>query len=78
VTSPPYRGYRPPTVASVAGSPVGVTRSAGFDGRTRLIVDVLVDAFRTTLRTMTAGPFAFYRGGVCLWLHRVARPTVHL
>jgi hypothetical protein len=55
-----------------------VTRSAGFDGRTRLIVDVLVDAFRTTLRTMTAGPFAFYRGGVCLWLHRVARPTVHL
>jgi uncharacterized protein (DUF2252 family) len=46
--------------------------------RSRLIVDVLVDAFselmaadadafRTKFRKMAADPFAFYRGSACLF-----------
>jgi uncharacterized protein (DUF2252 family) len=55
-----------------------VTRTSGIDARTRLIVDVLVDAFadlmaadadafRTKFRKMAADPFAFYRGSACLF-----------
>src|SRR3954468_6191659 len=72
------RGYRPPTVHPVAHSPAGVTRPTGLDDRSRLIVDVLVDAFadlmaadadafRTKFRKMAADPFAFYRGSACLF-----------
>src|SRR4051794_40923539 len=72
------RGYRPPTVHPVAYSPAGVTRPTGIDERTRLIVNVLVDAFadlmaadadafRTKFRKMAADPFAFYRGSACLF-----------
>jgi uncharacterized protein (DUF2252 family) len=62
----------------VALSPDGVTPSAALDDRSRLIVDVLVDAFadlmaadadafRTKFRKMAADPFAFYRGSACLF-----------
>lgn len=59
-------------------SPVGVTQPTDLDGRARLIVDVLVDAFadlmeadadafRTKFRKMAADPFAFYRGSAVLF-----------
>jgi uncharacterized protein (DUF2252 family) len=62
----------------MAVSPGGVTGPAERDERTRLIVDVLVeafadlmaadaDAFRTKFRKMAADPFAFYRGSACLF-----------
>jgi uncharacterized protein (DUF2252 family) len=55
-----------------------VTHSTQLDDRTRLIIDVLVDAFadlmaadadafRTKFRKMAADPFAFYRGSACLF-----------
>src|SRR3954469_12580731 len=78
------RGYRPPTVHPVAHSPAGVTRPTGLDDRSRLIVDVLVDAFadlmaadadafRTKFRKMAADPFAFYRGSACLFYADMAQ-----
>jgi uncharacterized protein (DUF2252 family) len=62
----------------VAHSLAGVTRTTNLDDRSRLIVDVLVDAFsdlmaadadafRTKFRKMAADPFAFYRGSACLF-----------
>jgi uncharacterized protein (DUF2252 family) len=56
----------------------GVTHATAEDDRSRLIVDVLVDAFselmaadadafRTKFRKMAADPFAFYRGSACLF-----------
>jgi uncharacterized protein (DUF2252 family) len=62
----------------VPESPSGVTHDTASDDRTRLIVDVLVeafadlmaadaDAFRTKFRKMAADPFAFYRGSACLF-----------
>jgi len=62
----------------VAQSLPGVTQSTEPDDRSRLIVDVLVDAFsdlmaadadafRTKFRKMAADPFAFYRGSACLF-----------
>ncbi|MGY2127690.1 DUF2252 domain-containing protein [Blastococcus sp. SYSU DS0617] len=62
----------------MALSPSGVTQSTDDDERSRLIVDVLVDAFadlmaadadafRTKFRKMAADPFAFYRGSACLF-----------
>jgi uncharacterized protein (DUF2252 family) len=55
-----------------------VTQTTDTEGRTDLIVDVLVDAFadlmasdavafRTKFRKMAADPFAFYRGSACLF-----------
>lgn len=55
-----------------------MTPPAALDDRSRLIVDVLVDAFadlmaadaeafRTKFRKMAADPFAFYRGSACLF-----------
>ena len=57
---------------------VGVTQATKSGDRSRLIVDVLVDAFselmeadadafRTKFRKMAADPFAFYRGSACLF-----------
>src|SRR4051794_33803180 len=82
------RGYRPPTVHPVAYSPAGVTRPTGLDDRSRLIVDVLVDAFadlmaadaggfRTKFRKMAADPFAFYRGSACLFYADMERRREH-
>ncbi|MDT0275691.1 DUF2252 domain-containing protein [Blastococcus goldschmidtiae] len=62
----------------MALSPSGVTQPTDADDRSRLIVDVLVDAFadlmaadadafRTKFRKMAADPFAFYRGSACLF-----------
>ncbi len=62
----------------MALSPLGVTQSTDLDDRSRLIVDVLVEAFadlmaadagafRTKFRKMAADPFAFYRGSACLF-----------
>jgi uncharacterized protein (DUF2252 family) len=62
----------------VASSLSGVTQSTSPDERSRLIVDVLVDAFaylmaadadafRSKFRKMAADPFAFYRGSACLF-----------
>jgi uncharacterized protein (DUF2252 family) len=62
----------------VAQSLDGVTHPTDTDDRSRLIVDVLVDAFselmaadadafRTKFRKMAADPFAFYRGSACLF-----------
>ncbi|SDF11459.1 Uncharacterized conserved protein, DUF2252 family [Blastococcus fimeti] len=62
----------------MALSPDGMTPPAALDDRSRLIVDVLVDAFadlmaadaeafRTKFRKMAADPFAFYRGSACLF-----------
>ncbi|MGY1814236.1 DUF2252 domain-containing protein [Blastococcus sp. SYSU D00820] len=59
-------------------SPSGVTPAGTADERSRLIVEVLVeafadlmaadpDAFRTKFRKMAADPFAFYRGSACLF-----------
>jgi uncharacterized protein (DUF2252 family) len=62
----------------VAHSPAGVTQRTPSAERSRLIVDVLVDAFadlmaadanafRSKFRKMAADPFAFYRGSACLF-----------
>ncbi|MCV2489544.1 DUF2252 domain-containing protein [Geodermatophilus sp. YIM 151500] len=59
-------------------SPARTTPDPVGDDRTRLIVDVLVDAFtelmaadpdafRSKFRKMAADPFAFYRGSACLF-----------
>ncbi|MGY1672857.1 DUF2252 domain-containing protein [Geodermatophilus sp. SYSU D00710] len=59
-------------------SPVRVASGGTSGDRSRLIVDVLVeafselmaadaDAFRTKFRKMAADPFAFYRGSACLF-----------
>ncbi|WP_244274020.1 DUF2252 domain-containing protein [Geodermatophilus obscurus] len=59
-------------------SPRRVSTEGTPGGRSRLIVDVLVDAFselmaadadafRTKFRKMAADPFAFYRGSACLF-----------
>ena len=56
----------------------GVSHATSADDRSRLIVDVLVDAFselmaadedafRTKFRKMAADAFAFYRGSACLF-----------
>src|SRR3712207_1761151 len=71
-------GYRAPTVHPVAESLAGVSQPTVEDDRSRMIVDVLVDAFsdlmaadaeafRTKFRKMAADPFAFYRGSACLF-----------
>ncbi|HEX2073909.1 MAG TPA: DUF2252 domain-containing protein [Geodermatophilus sp.] len=62
----------------MAASRAVVPAGADPEARTRLIVDVLVDAFselmaadaeafRTKFRKMAADPFAFYRGSACLF-----------
>ena len=62
----------------MALSPDGMTPPEALDDRSRLIVDVLVDAFadlmaadagafRAKFRRMAADPFAFYRGSACLF-----------
>jgi uncharacterized protein (DUF2252 family) len=62
----------------VAESLAGVTQTTDPEERSRLIVEVLVDAFsdlmaadadafRTKFRKMAADPFAFYRGSACLF-----------
>jgi uncharacterized protein (DUF2252 family) len=65
-------------VPPVSESPRRVSTEGTPGDRSRLIVDVLVDAFselmtadadafRTEFRTMAADPFAFYRGSACLF-----------
>ena len=62
----------------VSESPLRVASGRTSGDRSRLIVDVLVDAFselmaadadafRTKFRKMAADPFAFYRGSACLF-----------
>ena len=64
----------------------GVTQTTADGDRSRLIVDVLVDAFadlmaadaeafRAKFRKMAADPFAFYRGSACLFYADMATTT---